>query len=197
MNSFKGTTLLLSITALTCVQAAMAQTSVTYSSDGRPSRIFRPVQGVNDRDGKFIKTAAIGNMYEIELSKIATERGTSDFTKEYSKEMLAEHSGSLEELKTIADKKGVMVPTDIPIELQRTVNHLSRLSGSQFDQEFREAQLEAHAMASNAFKTEVDLGHDEDVKGYAVKTLPEIALHYRLAQAKKTMMGATKADHGN
>jgi len=175
--------------------AALAQRTQSYSSDGRPNRIFRPVNGLNPTDANFLKTAAIINMFEIQAAKVASEHGSSEFTKEFAKEMMADHQGSLEELKEIAANKGVTLPSDLPKAQQHTINFLSNLTGGDFDTAYRRSQVSGHAMASTFFKNEIDNGHDEDVKSYAVKTLPVVTMHYKLATQEKTMMGATKADH--
>lgn len=189
----------LSIVAASALVAApgiaSAQKTVTFSGDGRPNRIFRPVSGLNGMDANFLKTAAIINMFEIEAAKSVQDKGSSEFTKEFSKEMLADHQASLEELKQIAANKGVTIPSSLPKAQQHTINYLSNLSGANFDTAYRRSQVAGHEMASNFFKKEIDNGRDQDVKAYAVKTLPVITMHLRLANQEKTMMGPTKADH--
>jgi putative membrane protein len=180
---------------LTISSGALAQKSVNFSRDGRPERIFGPASGVNPDDSNFLKKAACINMFEIEAAKIAVARGDSEFTKEYAKEMMAEHQQSLDQLKEVAANKGVQLPGDLPAAQQKTINFLSGLSGPSFDAAYRRTQISGHAMASSLFKNEIGNGHDEDVKAYAVETLPEVAMHYRMAEEQKTMMGPTKGEH--
>ncbi len=176
---------------------AMAQSSVNYSHDGRPERMFRPVAGLNNSDINFLKYAAATNEFEIEAGQLAIDKGQSSFTKEFGKEMVADHTMTRDQLQQIAQQKGVSLPAELPKKLQSTLNYLRSASGDQFDEAFRRCQIDGHADASMMFKHEIKVGHDEDVKGYAVTTLPEITNHYKLAEAKQTMMGDTRADHGN
>ncbi len=196
MNTKLASAVLGGCAALSLSSVALAQRSVSYSGDGRPSRIFRPVSGLNGNDSKFLKDAAVAHIFEIQTSKIAEDHANSPFTKQYAKEMSADHAASLEELKKIASDKGVELPSDLPIPEQRTVNYLSRLNGDDFDSAYRRTQIGHHGEASIKFKDEIDNGRDEDVKNYAVKTLPAVTMHYKLAKIQRTMMGPTKYDHG-
>jgi putative membrane protein len=172
-----------------------AQRSVTFSRDGRPERIFRPVSGLNSVDATFLKNAAYVNMFELQAAKVAADRGSSDFTKEYAKEMMTDHTMALDHLKKVASDKGVVLPSELPNAQQHSINFLSSLNGGDFDGAYRRTQIDGHQMAAGMFQSEISNGHDEDVKGYAVLTLPEVKLHQRLAMQQKTMMGSTKADH--
>jgi putative membrane protein len=192
----KFTPALGAIVGVAACQLVSAQSTVTYSGDGRPNRMFRPFVGLNNDDSQFLTDAAIVNMTEIQMAKVASERATSDFTKEFAKEMMIDHSGSLEELRQIARQKGVSLPSELPQQQQATINFLSTLSGNDFDAAYRRTQLMGHDNASIMLKAEIDNGRDEDVKNYAVMTLPTVTLHEKLAEIERTMMGPTKEEHG-
>jgi putative membrane protein len=175
---------------------SMVASAQSFSHDGRPERIFQPKTGLNSTDGGFMRQAAYINMMELELASIAQQRGTSDFVKEYAKEMAANHNQDRAQLQQIATNKGFTLPTDLPAEMQRSINYMSRLSGGDFDAAYRHLMVDGHQNAAGTFQREVANGHDEDVKAYAVIILPELVLSGHLAQAEKTLMGSTKADHG-
>lgn len=176
--------------------SAFAQQNVRISQDGRPERIFRPVSGLNMRDMQFVKDAAAANNFEILTSKLAIDKSGNAFIQEFAKEMVQEHQSSQNELRLIADKKGVSLPSDMPKALQIAYNRLARLNGSAFDAAYQSWQKQGHEAASTKFKAEIRNGNDQDVKAYAVKTLPAVTMHYKMLLAKRTMMGATKMDHG-
>ena len=175
---------------------AIAQTSTSFTRDGRPERIFNPRTGLNSIDGGFLRQAACINMMELELAQIAEQKGTSDFTKEFAKEMQANHMQDRAQIQQIAVSKGFSLPTNLPNDMQHSINYISSLSGGDFDSTYRRLMIDGHAAAAELFEHEVGNGHDQDVKAYAVEILPELVLANHLAQAQKTMMGTTKADHG-
>jgi len=187
-------TLALAAIALAAVPA-FAQ--VQISRDGRPEKIFRPISGLNTMDVHFLREAAIINLFEIKSSQLAGEKSSNAFVTEYAKEMIADHQMAFAELKEIAESKGVSLPQDLPPDLMRLYRHLENQSGTTFDAAYQNAQRSGHANASNEFKGEIENGKDEDVKAFAVKTLPTVEMHYRMMLTQTTMMGSTKMDHGN
>ena len=93
--------------------------------------------------------------------------------------------------------KQVTLDSNLPTDMQAELNHLSNLHGSQFDDAYRNSQITGHKQATDVFKKEIENGRDDLVKAYAVKMLPDIELHCKLAIAKQSETGATtKADHG-
>ncbi len=143
-------------------------------------------------DQRFIKQAALGNMFEIAISELAVARSSDSFVTEYAKEMVNEHKLSLEELRNVAEGKGITLPDQLPTFMLNSVTRLSNLRGDAFDSAFQQVQNSAHSGASMKFKAEIQNGNDEDVKAYTVKALPLVELHFRLLTNKQTMMGPTK-----
>jgi putative membrane protein len=185
----------LAATAMLSVVPAFAQQNVRFSYDGRPERMFRTVKGLNMHDSMGIKDAAVSNMLEIKTSELALNRGQSTWVRQYAKEMIADHKAAHEELRLIANRKGVDLPGALPASKQKMVNQLARLRGAAFDRKYREIQLMGHRETSAKFQEHIRGGRDEDVKSYLVKTLPAVKMHYRMAQIRRTMTGPTKMEH--
>jgi putative membrane protein len=185
------------LVALGCLSAFAGAQEVGFYTDGRPERIFKPVTGLDQIDVKFLRQAAIINRFEIEAAKIAQANGSSDFVKDYSKDMLADHTAGLAEDVQTAENKQVTLSQNMPANLQAKLNHLGNLKGDAFDQAYRATQINGHRDATAVFQKEIENGHDDLVKAYAVKMLPNIELHMRLAIAKQSETGTnTKANHG-
>jgi putative membrane protein len=193
MNTKIFTTALAASMMLSALPAFAQQTR--FSFDGRPERLFTPRKGLNMHDSKAMKDAAISNMMEIATSELAVNRGKSAWTRQFAKEMLIEHKAAHEDLRLIADRKGFNLPERLPKDKQKMVSMLANLRGDAFDRKYREIQLMGHRATSAKFQEHIRGGHDEDVKAYLVKTLPAVKMHYRMAQTRKTMMGATKMQH--
>jgi putative membrane protein len=185
--------------AMTAVFLATAPgfSQVQISQDGRPERIFNPRDGLNEQDAHFLREAMVINMVEIQTAQLAIEKSTDPFVTEYAKEMSQEHQFSLEEVKQAAANKNVDLPQGLPADVEHMVMHLANQSGDTFNQAFINFQSAGHQMASGEFKMEIENGKDEDVKAYAVKTLPSVMFHYRMLLNKETMMGPTKMSHGD
>jgi putative membrane protein len=64
-------------------------------------------------DAKFIKQVASGGKAEVELGRLASERGGSDAVKQFGQRMVNDHGKANEELAQLAQQKGVTLPSDL------------------------------------------------------------------------------------
>ncbi|MFN2578818.1 MAG: DUF4142 domain-containing protein, partial [Pyrinomonadaceae bacterium] len=85
---------------------------------------------------KFAANAAQGGMAEVELGRLATQRGGDASVREFGARMVADHSRANSELKSIATPKGIQLPADFSSEQKSEMDKLSKMSGAEFDQEY-------------------------------------------------------------
>jgi putative membrane protein len=64
-------------------------------------------------DRHFIRKAGEGGLAEVELGKLATEKGQSDEVKKFGQRMVDDHGKANDQLKQLASSKGVELPTDL------------------------------------------------------------------------------------
>jgi putative membrane protein len=178
--------------------AVTASAQVAISQDGRPEKMaaIKHNKGLNNTDMKMFQAIYWGNAFEIKASEIAVNRGQSAWAKQYAKEMVHEHTMAQNELKLLAQDKGVSLNNNMPRELVNALNRLRNASSSSFDSQYRAAIMSSHAQASTTLQKAIKFGHDEEVRSYAIKMLPAVKDHYAMAQIRKTMMGATKSHDG-
>ena len=157
---------------------------------------IRLVKGLNSMDMKMLQDIYWGNAAEIRMGQIAASRGNSEWARQFGKEMVEEHTMAQNEIKLLANQKGMSLDNNLPKPMLTAIRRLDNISSGSFDEQFRSAQLAAHAEASNVLQRAIKFGHDQDVRGLAVKMLPGVKMHYSLAKTHQTMMGATAAKHG-
>jgi putative membrane protein len=134
-------------------------------------------------DEKFVKEAAEGGMLEVELGKLAADKATNDEVKAFGRRMQEDHSKANEELKQIADNKDVKIPSALEGKQKRTLDRLSKLSGSEFDRQYMRTMVDDHKEDVKAFQREADKAKDPDIKQFAGKYAPIIKEHLQLAQS--------------
>jgi len=135
-------------------------------------------------DRTFIAKAAEANQSEIELGQLASTRATSVDVQAYGQKMATEHQAALDELRSIADSKGVEIPGTINephAALKKRLENLEQ--GIEFDTAFMNSQVKEHELAESFFQVEIDRGTDAEVKGYANNHLPRIQAHRQEAEA--------------
>ncbi len=133
-------------------------------------------------DKKFVKDAAEGAMTEVELGKLAQEKGSSDAVKDFGKRMVEDHSKANEELKQAAVKASIDVPNTAPKKAQKAKDKLSKLSGTEFDRAYAKMMLKDHKSDVKDFDNEAKNGSAPEVKDFAAKTLPKLQEHLKLAE---------------
>jgi putative membrane protein len=132
-------------------------------------------------DRSFVDKAAVGGMGEVELSRLAMERGQSTEVKQFARKMVEDHTKANTELGQIADKKGLTAPTQLDDEHQRALDKLSTLSGPEFDKEYMKVMAADHDATVLLFKSESKDGRDPELKSFAMKKLPVLERHDQLA----------------
>jgi putative membrane protein len=133
-------------------------------------------------DQKFIREAAQGGLAEVELGKLAVEKSSSESVKKFGQRMVDDHSKANDELKKVAEDKGVTLPESLSPKDEMLKERLSKLSGSSFDTTYMENMVKDHKKDVADFQHESKNGKDPDVKQFAAKTLPTLDSHLREAE---------------
>jgi putative membrane protein len=133
-------------------------------------------------DAKFAADAAAGGMAEVELGKLAAQKGGTDAVKQFGQKMVDDHSKANEELKQVASKDNLTIPSTLDAKHQARIEKLSKLSGDQFDKAYIKDQLKDHKKDVREFQAESENGSNPDVKAFAAKTLPVLQQHLQMVQ---------------
>ncbi len=174
---------------------AFAQSSTTSPKTATPttqsqsSRSTARSSGTSDID--FVTNAAEGGVAEVELGRLAQQKASSDEVKRFAERMVTDHSKANDELKSIAQTKGVTLPTDLESKDKSLERRLSKLSGTAFDRAYMNAMVKDHRHDVSEFRKEAKAGRDPEVKSWAEKTLPTLEDHLKEAQQTNKTAVAT------
>jgi putative membrane protein len=135
------------------------------------------LQGNNDNDKMFLTEAAIINMEEIELGKLAQNRASTKDVKDFGKMMVDGHTKSLNELKDLAAQKGISLPQEVDEKGKNTRDELTKADAKSFEEMYIDKMVTGHKDAISKFETERDNTSDADIKAWTVKTLPDLQMH--------------------
>jgi putative membrane protein len=140
-------------------------------------------------DVRFAKEAAIGGMEEVELGKLATQKGQNDKVKQFGQRMIDDHTKAGDQLKAIASKHNITLPAALDAKHQATVDKFSKMSGSEFDRAYMKDMVKDHQKDIAEFQKQADNGSNSDLKNFASSTLPTLQEHLRLAQEANNIVG--------
>ena len=171
------------LTAMT----AGAQTGSSMGSTGTSGSMAK----MSSADTKFMTEAAQGGMEEVELGKLAATNGSNADVKTFGQRMVDDHSKANDQLKQVAQSKGVTLPTEVNKSQQKDIDKLSKLNGDAFDRAYMKMMVQDHKKDVAEFKKESKSAKDADVKSFASTTLPTLEDHLKMAQDTASKVGGS------
>src|SRR5437660_10880394 len=155
----------LTVLALTLAGVATAQNTPAGKSSS-----------VSEKDKTFMKKAAKGGMMEVAMGRLGEQKGQSEDVKSFGKRMVTDHTKANDELKSIASKKGVQLPSKEP-----TTKWSS-------DKTYMDAMVKDHEKDLAEFQEEAKSGSDPDVKKFAEDTAKMVQEHLELAKETQSKL---------
>jgi len=170
-----------------CLAVAQDQNpNQTPKQNPNPERSTAKTAGENNRamnqtsDKKFAMDAAMGGMAEVELGKLAAEKATNPDVKQFAQRMVDDHGKANDELKTIASKESIDLPSQLDSKHQAVLDRLSKLSGADFDKAYVKEMVKDHDMDVKEFQREAQNGQNAALRDFASKTLPTLQEHQKM-----------------
>jgi putative membrane protein len=128
-------------------------------------------------DRQFAQQAHSINQAEIDLGKMAQQKGTTADVKGFGAQMVVDHTNAQKDLDAAARKDGVTVHGGLSPEQKQLEKQLSGLSGKQFDDAYMKHMATGHTAAVKMFKKEVVSGTSPALHTYASQALPMLEHH--------------------
>ena len=135
----------------------------------------------------FVNDLTIAGLAEVQLGKLAAERGASPDVKSFGQMMVKDHTQAANELKPIAMQLNVQQPTQVDQKHKDLADKLSKLQGSEFDREYINAMVMGHEEVAAKLRTHVektaslDAG-EQTLTQWAMMVLPTVQKHLEQAR---------------
>lgn len=143
-------------------------------------------------DKRGIMDMAIANMAEIETGKLALSKSQNPEVKTFAQQMIDDHGKALSELQTLAQQKGVTLPTELDAKHKAMAAKLEKLDGEAFDKQYMQmAGLQDHKATHAKLQKISKTAKDPDVKAAALKTIPTVEQHLKAAQQMTPIKSGT------
>lgn len=162
-------------------QGGSAQTDAGQSGAGSAG-------SVNSADRKIVIDLAMANMAGIELGRTAQGKSQSDQVKKYAQQMIDDHTRALDEVRQLAQAKGIALPSTLDRAHNPRTDKLAAMSGDGFDRAYMEqAGVSEHKKTHSMLTRAQARARDGDIK----------ALLTRMTQTVDQHLNAAKELHGN
>jgi len=129
------------------------------------------------KDKSFLIKAGPYSQAEVEYGKIAAARGISDAVKKYGLLMVTEHEKVVNDLKAIAARADIGLPTSLNNIHQQKLSEMKNLTGYAFDTAYIHNQVNCHRKEKALYQSEASEGTVAVVMNYAAGYLPSIELN--------------------
>jgi putative membrane protein len=194
-------------TAKPNADAGAAGTAGTNRDSGATAAMARANNA--DDANRFVEKMGQVGAAEIKLGQLAAERASNPQVKQFGRRMVTDHQKANNELKQVASKMSVTLPTEPDQEHQELADRLSKLKGAEFDREYMKAMVDGHEKVAKelerhagpaARQGERSVGTSGDtatganaaLEAWASKTLPDVRQH--LEQARQIEAKLTPAN---
>ncbi len=146
------------------------------------SQMAPPDGGTQMQDKIFLQKAVEGGMAEIQLGKLAAEKGNSGEVKQFGQKMVEDHTKLNDQMAPIAASFGVSAPKHLNKADQAEYDKLSGLSGDAFDQEYITNMVKDHRNDLHEFRREEMATSNPDLKQAVSQAEQVISQHLSMIQ---------------
>jgi putative membrane protein len=167
------------VIALTLLVAASVEASA--QSIGERTGVNSAL-GVAPKTADFVKEAAMGGMYEVEIAKVAAQKASDAQTKQFAEQMIRDHGKANDELKAKAQAMKLEIPTTLDRSHRSKIDKMKGKNGDEFTKDYRSDMVSDHKTDVSLFERYAKGGENADLKAWAAQTLPVLQHHLQMAQ---------------
>lgn len=132
---------------------------------------------MQEKDAKFIYSAAEANLKEIHLGQLAQQKGSVAHVKELGEMMETAHTILQNELIALARINAIIIPASPTEGAQEAYRELNEKSGNDFDRAYADMMVSGHKDSVAAFEEAAVESYDKGIKSWAINTLPDMRSH--------------------
>ena len=138
-------------------------------------------------DPQFAVKAAQGSYAQVELGRLAAQKGQSETVRSFGERMATDHAKAKQKLERIAAQENIRLPEDLDKGAKQNYEKLSKLSGPAFDRAYAQHMVKDHKKDVAEFQKEASAGKNETIRAFAVDTLPTLQDHLKQAREIKDL----------
>jgi putative membrane protein len=131
---------------------------------------------------EFVQFASETDLAEINLGRLAAQRGGSAAVKKFGDQMVTDHSKSNAKLLQIANKKQLRPASEMDAKHRELADKLAKMNADEFDRTYMTEMVKGHKMVAGVFQAQAESGTDTDLKNFAAEIVPTIRQHLQMAE---------------
>lgn len=130
-----------------------------------------------EKEADYLVEAYASNLFEIRTAENASTNAVTDEAKKLSAMLVEAHTKMNADVKSLADKKGVTLPTDITEDQRKDIEKLAEKKGVDYDKAFVEKMKDKHEKAVDFYEKTSSKSDDPEIKSWASMNVAEVKSH--------------------
>ncbi|WP_151086745.1 DUF4142 domain-containing protein [Hymenobacter baengnokdamensis] len=143
-------------------------------------------------DSEFMTKAASGGLLEVQMGTEVAKRARTPGARQAAEQMVKDHTKGNAELKALAAKKNITLPTVLGDEQQKVYNDVLANKDVSLDKEYVKQMVKDHKDDIKEFTDGSTKAGDPEVRAYAAKNIPMLQMHLAMFEKLQAEMDAKK-----
>ena len=140
------------------------------------------------KDQRFMTEAIEGDLSEVNMGKLAQQKGQSDQVKQFGQTLAQDHGDHLQKAQQLASQNGLQAPSEPNRQQKAMYSRLEGLSGNRFDKAFALAMIRDHE--KDIKKYEKEAAAKSPLSDFAQQTVPVLQKHLDMAKSLSSGKGS-------
>lgn len=128
-------------------------------------------------DAEFAVHAADGGLFEVRASELAQTKATDPNVKDIARKMIQDHTTANNQLKDIASRKDIQLPTAISEDKQDKYEDLAEVAGDDFDKKYVDEMIDSHEEMIEKFRDHAEEANDPEIQDWVAQQIPTLEQH--------------------
>jgi predicted outer membrane protein len=155
-----------------------SDTTATSKEDAEDKNDSALSMKAAEKDAQFLVDVVASNYGEVKLAKLGQQRSSHQDLKEVAKLLEADHTAVLNDLKSLASAKSIVIPTEESPDAKDKLKELGADKASEFDKEWCETLMDSHKNSITRFENAANDISDTDIKNFVNTVLPKLRTHH-------------------
>lgn len=139
--------------------------------------------GKKKKDAEFVYEVVASSYAEIKLAEVASQKSRTPEVKKIAEQLLADHTSSLNALKTLAQAQAISVPVEESDVSKRKLENMAEESGHEFDRNWCEEMTDLHERDIDRFENRLDDTENTELRTFITETLAVLKKHHESLRA--------------
>lgn len=167
-------------------------TDVQASETPEAQQVPQACVSISSRERQFFAQVALLGREQIALGKLALRHGARPDVRKLAQQSINAYIRMAAQLTTLAEAKGVILPSDVTHAQAEAQTHLASLSGSAFDSAYLQMLVDSQQSLANLFAQQAQGPGDRQLTTWAQNAIPQLEAHTKRLASTQRAAGAAR-----